>query len=76
VGSGWIGCGSGFAVYAGELRQRYQGQLSEVVADAVPHAREMAGLAVAVLERGEGCTAEAAAPLYLRDKVALKTFER
>jgi len=76
VGDGWIGCGSGFAVHAGELRQRYQGQLSEVVADAVPHAREMARLAVAVLERGEGCKAEAAAPFYLRNKVALKTFER
>jgi tRNA threonylcarbamoyladenosine biosynthesis protein TsaB len=76
AGGGWIGCGNGFAVYAGELRQRYQGQLRHVVADAVPHAREMARLAVAVLERGEGCKAEAAAPLYLRNKVALKTFER
>ena len=28
------------------------------------------------LERGEGCKAEQAAPLYLRNKVALKTFER
>jgi tRNA threonylcarbamoyladenosine biosynthesis protein TsaB len=76
AGGGWIGCGSGFAVYANELKQRYRGQLSEVLADAVPHAREMARLAVAVLERGDGCQAEAAAPLYLREKVALKTFER
>jgi len=76
AGGGWIGCGNGFAVYEKELRQRYLGQLSQVAADAVPHAREMARLAVAVLERGEGCKAEAAAPLYLRNKVALKTFER
>ena len=76
TGGGWIGCGNGFAVYAEELRQRYQGQLIQVAAGAVPHAREMARLAVAVLERGEGCEAEAAVPLYLRNKVALKTFER
>ncbi|HUL40900.1 MAG TPA: tRNA (adenosine(37)-N6)-threonylcarbamoyltransferase complex dimerization subunit type 1 TsaB [Burkholderiales bacterium] len=76
AGSGWIGCGSGFAVYAEQLELRYQGQLSAVIADAVPRAREMARLAVGVLQRGEGCAAEAAAPLYLRDKVALKTFER
>ena len=76
AGGGWIGCGSGFAVYPGELKLRYRGQLSEVIADAVPHAREMARLAAGVLERGEGCTAEAAVPIYLREKVALKTFER
>jgi tRNA threonylcarbamoyladenosine biosynthesis protein TsaB len=76
AGGGWIGCGNGFAVYEKELRQRYQGQLRHVVADAVPHARDMARLAVAVLERGKGCKADSAAPLYLRNKVALKTFER
>lgn len=75
-GGGWIGCGSGFAVYGEKLRQRYHGHLTQVVADAVPRAREMARLAVSVLERGEGCKAEQAAPLYLRNKVALKTFER
>lgn len=76
AGGGWIGCGNGFAVYEKELRRCYQGQLTQVAAEAVPHAREMARLAVAVLQRGEGCKAEAAAPLYLRNKVALKTFER
>ena len=76
AGDDWIGCGSGFAVYGNKLQQRYRGRLKQIAADAVPRARDMARLAVSMLERGEGCKAEQAAPLYLRNKVALKTFER
>lgn len=75
-GDDWIGCGGGFAVYGNQLQQRYRGRLKQIAADAVPRAREMARLAIRMLERGEGCKAEQAAPLYLRNKVALKTFER
>ncbi|MGH8751880.1 MAG: tRNA (adenosine(37)-N6)-threonylcarbamoyltransferase complex dimerization subunit type 1 TsaB [Burkholderiales bacterium] len=75
-GDGWIACGNGFAVYAEKLQQRYHRNLREVFPDSVPRAREMAQLAVPVFERGEGCKAEQAAPLYLRNKVALKTAER
>ncbi|HMJ49393.1 MAG TPA: tRNA (adenosine(37)-N6)-threonylcarbamoyltransferase complex dimerization subunit type 1 TsaB [Burkholderiales bacterium] len=76
IGDGWIACGSGFAAHAEEMALRYKGQLSKTVAEAFPHAREMAHLAAAVLKRGKGCPAEAAVPLYLREKVALKTLER
>ncbi len=42
----------------------------------VPHARTMASLAAAALERGESVDARDAQPLYLRNKVALTTVER
>lgn len=45
-------------------------------ADAVPLARDVLTLARAAFERGEAVPAELAAPLYVRDKVALTTAER
>ena len=75
-GSGWFGCGSGFAVYAEALAQRYVGQLDGVAAKLHPHARSVARLALPVLETGGGLSAELAAPIYVRDKVALKMHEQ
>jgi len=74
-GDGWVGCGNGFAVYRAALEQRYSGQLTKIV-DALPHAREIAVLAARGFARGEGVAAEQAAPLYVRDKVALRIDER
>jgi len=75
-GPGWVGCGSGFAAYGAALRQRYAGQLAGVQADAPPRARDIAQLALPQFARGEGVDAALAAPLYIRNKVALKTSER
>ena len=75
-GAGWVGCGSGFAAYGAALRQRYDGQLTSVLADAPPRARDIAQLALPLFARGEGMDAALAAPLYIRNKVALKTSER
>ena len=72
----WSGCGSGFAAHASVLGRRYGAQLESVKADLVPHAREVAMLAAAELQRGNGVAAELAAPLYVRDKVALRVDER
>ncbi len=69
----WVGCGSGFAVHGEALAQRYAGQLSGVRADLYPHAREVAALGARMLERGEGVDPALAAPLYIRDKVALSS---
>jgi tRNA threonylcarbamoyladenosine biosynthesis protein TsaB len=44
--------------------------------DAFPHAREIAQLAVGEFEAGRAVAAEQAVPVYIRDKVALKTAER
>lgn len=75
-GAGWHACGSGFAVYGDVLARRYEGQLQAVDGTIFPHARDIARIARARLERGEGRDAAFAVPSYLRDKVALKTSER
>lgn len=75
-GAHWHGCGSGFAAYGDALRSRYGAQMAEVSATLRARARDVATLAVPVFTRGGGQPAEAAAPYYVRDKVALKTHER
>jgi tRNA threonylcarbamoyladenosine biosynthesis protein TsaB len=75
-GGSWAGCGSGFAAHEVALRRRYREQLSAIMPDVVPHAREVARLAVREFEQGRAVPAEQAAPVYLRDKVALRSDER
>jgi tRNA threonylcarbamoyladenosine biosynthesis protein TsaB len=76
AGAGWVGCGSGFAAYGEALRQRYGASLGEVHPGIVPHAREVAALGARAFARGEGVDPAQAAPLYVRDKVALSVAER
>jgi tRNA threonylcarbamoyladenosine biosynthesis protein TsaB len=68
-GSGWVGCGSGFA-------ERGLPWLDAVYPDVHPGAVAVARLAAPRLAAGEGVDAAQAAPRYLRDKVALTTEER
>jgi tRNA threonylcarbamoyladenosine biosynthesis protein TsaB len=75
-GAGWLGCGSGLTAYADALHARYAGQLAEVDADRYPHAREVAQLAGPRFAARETSAAEHAAPVYVRNKVALRTDER
>jgi tRNA threonylcarbamoyladenosine biosynthesis protein TsaB len=75
-GSGWWGCGSGFDAYPQALGKRYGARLVEVLPGCRPRAREMAMLAAPRFAAGEGWDPAAAAPLYLRDKVALPEGER
>ena len=75
-GEGWLGCGSGFAAYREALEARYAGRLGRIEPGRYPHARDIAALAAPLIERGEVSGAESAAPVYLRDKVALRIDER
>jgi tRNA threonylcarbamoyladenosine biosynthesis protein TsaB len=75
-GAGWCGCGSGFSVFGNVLRERYRGRLAEVRPDLSPSAAAVLRLARPRFERGEGRDAVSAVPIYLRDKVAMKTKER
>lgn len=75
-GAGWIGAGSGFAAYADALQARYAGQLLSSDGSVYPQARDMVKLAAPMFEQGLGQDAALAAPLYIRNKVALKTAER
>ena len=72
----WAGCGSGFAVYRAALESRYAGKLARVIDNLAPHAREIAVLAAVEFGHGGAVSAELAAPLYVRNKVALRIDER
>ena len=76
AGDGWFGAGSGFAVCGAVLQARYSRQLTGVDAQAVPQAGAVARLAAGEFAKGNAVDAALALPLYLRDKVALKTSER
>lgn len=75
-GDGWTGCGSGFDVYGELLAHRYHGRLAGVLPGRYPRAADIAALAAPRLAGGEGVDPADAAPVYLRDKVALKESER
>ncbi len=72
----WTGCGSGFTAHKLVLQQRYAGRLAAIMPEVYPHARHIAQLAVRKFEAGRAVPAEQALPVYIRDKVALKSSER
>lgn len=75
-GQGWLGCGSGFAAYGEALAARLAPMIGHIDAAARPRAAVLLRLAVPRFARGEGIDAALAAPLYVRDKVAMTTRER
>jgi tRNA threonylcarbamoyladenosine biosynthesis protein TsaB len=75
-GNGWVGSGSGWKVYGELLAAQYAGQLTDTIPDAYPHAAAITQLAAPLFEAGLGRPAAEAAPIYVRNKVALKTSER
>lgn len=75
-GAGWHGIGTGFAAADGALRNRLQAQLGTVDAAALPHAADVARLAVLAYARGEALAPERAEPAYLRNHVALTLAEQ
>jgi tRNA threonylcarbamoyladenosine biosynthesis protein TsaB len=76
TGNAWTGCGSGFAAHREVLAKRYAGRLSAIIPDVYPHAKHVARLAVPEFELGNAGPADQAAPVYIRDKVALRSSER
>lgn len=76
AGSEWFGSGSGFKAHGTQLKERYAANLADVDEQAVPQASAIAQLAAPLFAAGRGVDAAEALPLYLRDKVALKTSER
>jgi tRNA threonylcarbamoyladenosine biosynthesis protein TsaB len=75
-GTGWFGIGSGFASHGTALTERYADNLAGIDGEKVPLATAIAQLASKLFSTGQGMDAALATPLYLRDKVALKTSER
>lgn len=72
----WVGAGSGFDRYPGALKARLAAALIGVEAAAFPHARAVARLGAAAYATGMALPAEAALPVYVRDRVARKMHER
>jgi tRNA threonylcarbamoyladenosine biosynthesis protein TsaB len=75
-GDGWTGVGSGWAVYGEQLAAQYGQQVGLVMAERFPEARAMLTLALPLFAEGLGSPAAEAAPIYIRNRVALKTSER
>ena len=75
-GDGWVGCGAGFAAHRAPLTARHGARLTAILPEVFPSATAIVRLAAPRFAAGEGDDPAAAAPLYLRDRVALKTRER
>jgi len=74
-GGRWAATGSGFDRH-GWLCEAYRESVEKRLEADLPRARAIARIAVRRFGRGAGVPAEQAAPLYLRDKVALTSEER
>jgi tRNA threonylcarbamoyladenosine biosynthesis protein TsaB len=72
----WVGAGSGWAAYAGVLSALYQSNLTRVVPQIYPTATAILQLAAPVFAAGKSVPAHEAAPVYVRNRVALTTLER
>ncbi len=72
----WHAVGSALRTYENEIGIRLSDRLGGWNADCVPRAAEVAMIARREVSRGCVLTPERAAPLYVRDKVALTTAER
>lgn len=73
--AGWLACGNGLLAYP-VLRERLSACVRAWQPERMPDASTVARLAAPRLARGEGLDAAAAAPLYVRNKVALTVAER
>jgi tRNA threonylcarbamoyladenosine biosynthesis protein TsaB len=74
-GRSWIATGSGFDAHAW-LRDAYREPITMRLEGDLPRAGAVARVAARRFARGETVAAERAAPLYLREKVALTSEER
>ncbi|MFQ5661593.1 MAG: tRNA (adenosine(37)-N6)-threonylcarbamoyltransferase complex dimerization subunit type 1 TsaB [Gammaproteobacteria bacterium] len=63
------GIGSGWMIYREVLTDRLAGQLTGFDGERYPHARDIVTLAVKDFHDGKAVSAEAALPVYLRNKV-------
>lgn len=72
---GWLGAGNGFAAYPA-LTERLRRVISRIDACIVPRARYVGALALPRFAVGDVVSAQDAAPLYVRQRVALTTAER
>lgn len=75
-GADWYGVGSALAVYREVLLPRLVSHCIAIEPNVVATAAAVARIAAVRLARGEATDPALAAPIYVRDKVALTTAER
>jgi len=68
-GQEWHGIGSGWQTFAEALSVRQQGRVLDWQGEYLPHAQDVAVLAVDAFAKGRTVTAREALPVYLRDQV-------
>jgi tRNA threonylcarbamoyladenosine biosynthesis protein TsaB len=78
TGNDWVGIGTGWKAYSEALQIAYAAQLKmpPLTENVHPTAVAIAELALPLFAAGEAKAAHEAAPIYIRNKVALKTSER
>ena len=72
---GWHAVGTGFSAVDGALALHLGSQLTSIDASVLPHAADVARLAVAAYARGEAVAPERVEPAYRRNNVALSLEE-
>lgn len=72
----WHGVGTGWGRYEAVLRGKAAAALVAVDGGALPHAEDAFALGLPTLVAGKGVSADALAPAYLRDRVALTLEEQ
>jgi tRNA threonylcarbamoyladenosine biosynthesis protein TsaB len=75
-GAGWVGAGSGWQTYAEQLSAVYAEQLQSTQPHQLPSSAAILKLALPIFAKGEARPASEAMPMYIRNRVALKTAER
>jgi tRNA threonylcarbamoyladenosine biosynthesis protein TsaB len=75
-GTDWVGAGSGWQTYGEQLGHFYGAQLISTQPQLLPNATALISLALPTFLAGEAKPAALAQPIYIRNRVALKTAER
>ena len=75
-GADWVGAGSGWQTYAEQLSAIYNEQLLAIQPTLLPTASAIIRLAQPIFKSGNAKSASEAMPIYIRNRVALKTVER
>lgn len=75
-GDDWVGVGSGWQTYGEVLAEAYRGQVTSTQPALLPMSSAVLALAHPTFVASEAKSAEYAMPIYIRNRVALKTAER
>ncbi|MEQ1488029.1 MAG: tRNA (adenosine(37)-N6)-threonylcarbamoyltransferase complex dimerization subunit type 1 TsaB [Methylotenera sp.] len=75
-GTGWVGAGSGWQTYGEQLGAVYAENIQATQPQLLPTASAILKLAQPIFANGNAKPASEAMPIYIRNRVALKTAER